>query len=327
MLIYNNCPLYNLKSKKNLKYLLKITDNRMLNQKYVASLVEPYIDLSGKPRLIEPPKQELKIIQQRIKKMLSKIDVPINVFSGIKGRSYVDNARFHMSGKPKYLFKIDLTAFFPSIKREKVYKFFLNNLACSSDVACVLTNFTTIDISKSSARNLESIYDFLNEKGVKCYNHLISGAPTSQILSYLSNKKMFDEIYSYSISNGIVMTIYVDDIAFSSENKISNKFIKHIFDIVKKYGYKISVNKTKLYTKECPKLITGVIIDKNGQITVKNSIRKAIIEEFKFLKENPYNHESRQRLKGLLTAARQVDRSIYPNIYNFAFNKESRILD
>ena len=61
------CPLYSLKSKKVLKYILSIKDNALLKQDYVALLVEPYIDLTGKPRLIEPPSSELKIIQKRIR--------------------------------------------------------------------------------------------------------------------------------------------------------------------------------------------------------------------------------------------------------------------
>lgn len=320
---YNICPLYKLKSKKNLKYLLKITNNKMFNQKYVASLVEPFIDSLPKHRLLEPPKEELKTIQRRLKELLSTIDIPPNVFSGIKGRSYADNARFHVDNEPTNLFKIDLTAFFPSISRETVYNFFLNDLLCSPDIACILTNFTTIDLSYAQSTDITSVYKFLSEeKGITCYNHLISGAPTSQILSYLVNHKMFDELNRYATEYNAKMTIYVDDVTFSSKNKISNKFIKKVFSTVKKYGYKLSLGKLKLYSKSYPKLVTGAIIDECGRLTVKNSMRKQIIAEFEILKENPTNIKSRQRLQGLLTAARQVDRSVYPNIYHFAFKNK-----
>jgi RNA-directed DNA polymerase len=70
---YSNCPLYELQSKKILKYLLGIKNANLLKQEYLASLVEPYIDVTRKPRLIEPPHAELKIIQKRIKTLLSKI--------------------------------------------------------------------------------------------------------------------------------------------------------------------------------------------------------------------------------------------------------------
>lgn len=43
--------------------------------------------------------------------------------------------------------------------------------------------------------------------------------------------------------------------------------------------------------------------------------------EHKYLRNNPTDKKSRQRLRGLVTAARQVDKSAYPNIRKFAFEK------
>ena len=93
---YSDCPLYGLQSKKMLKRLLHIKDSKITKQDYIVSLVSPYIDKSAKPRLIEPPSEELKTVQKRLKSLLSKIVVPDNVFSGVKGRSYADNAKMHI---------------------------------------------------------------------------------------------------------------------------------------------------------------------------------------------------------------------------------------
>ena len=318
---YDNCPLYTLKSKKLLKHLLGVKDNALFKQDYVASLVEPYIDMNGKPRLIEPPRAELKIIQKKIKNMLGKIEVPDNIFSGIKGRSYADNAVFHTDERLRHLFKIDLTAFFPSIKRETVYRFFLEDLLCAPDVAQVLTNFTTIDLSKSQARDIDAVHKFLANKNVKSYNHLISGAPTSQILSYLANHNMFDEMQVISDENNVIMTVYVDDVTFSSDFYISKKFKEKIYDTIKKYEYQVSKKKVKSYSKVYPKLVTGVIIDSEGRLTIKNSLRKKIISEHEHLRNHPDDSVSRQRLRGLITAARQVNKKSYPTIHRFAFEK------
>lgn len=318
---YIDCPLFSLKSKKVLQYSLGIKDNRLLKQDYVASLVEPYIDTNGKPRLIEPPRPELKNIQRRIKNMLGRIVVPDNVFSGIKGRSYADNAFFHTGEHLRYLFKIDLTAFFPSISRETVYRFFHEDLLCAPDIADILTNFTTIDLLKSETQDISAVRQFLKEKNVTCYNHLISGAPTSQILSYMVNHKMFDELQTLADERTITMTIYVDDITFSSESYISPQFKEKVFRIVKKYNYQISKKKVKSYSKLYPKLVTGVIIDATGKPALKNSLSKKIADEHTYLREHPEDYKSRQRLRGLLTAARQVNKTAYPSIYNFAFDK------
>lgn len=304
-----------------LKYLIGIQNTKLFRQDYVVSLVEPYIDTTGKPRLIEPPHAELKVIQKRIKTLLGKIEVPDNVFSGIKGRSYADNALIHKGEHLRYLFKIDLTAFFPSISRETVYRFFSEDLCCAPDIAQIIANLTTIDLTKSNSRNLIAVYQFLELKKIKCRNHLISGAPTSQIMSYLVNHKMFDEMQTLAENSKITMSIYVDDVTFSSEFRISQRFKNLIFNIVRKYNYQISNKKVKSYAKLYPKLVTGVIIDASGNLTIKNSLRKKIAVEHNHLRNEPDDRESRQRLRGLVTAARQVDKSAYPNIRRFAFEK------
>ncbi len=324
-LIYTDCPLYGLKSKKLLKRLLRINNNQMIRQTHIASLVSPYIDKSGKPRLIEPPHEELKIIQKRIKNCLGQIIVPDNVFSGVKGKSYADNARFHIGNNRRNLYKIDLTAFFPSIARDTVYHFFAEDLLCSPDVAQLLTDLTTIDLGKSSAKNIDEIYEFLKRKNVSSYNHLISGAPTSQMLSYLVNHRMFDEMQKLADDNGITMTVYVDDVTFSSENRISKNFRDKIIAIIQKYNYQISRKKVKRYTKLYPKLVTGVIIDTTGNPVLKNSMRQKIIFAYNDLKTNPENADLRMRLRGLLIAARQVNKDAFPTIYKFAFQPNESI--
>lgn len=226
-----------------LKYVLHIKNGNLLKQDYVVSMISPYIDRSKKPRLIEPPQTELKTVQKRIKTLLGKIEVPDNVFSGIKGKSYSDNARQHLGEGTRNLYKIDLTAFFPSISRETVYRFFFEDLCCSPDVTEVLTNLTTIDLKKLDQKCLSEVYDFLAAKGVKCCNHLISGAPTSQILSYLVNHKMFDELQALSDDNDVIMTVYVDDVVFSSEHKISSEFRKTVLSLIRKYNYQVSRKK------------------------------------------------------------------------------------
>lgn len=251
--------------------------------------------------------------------MLYKIPVPDYVFSGIRGRSYADNAFFHAQNGPSFLFKVDLTAFFPSISRELVYNFFRNSLNCSPDIAEILANFTTIDVEKACTHGLPGVKNFLAQKGVTCRNHLISGAPTSQLLSYLVNQTMFDELHILAIKQGIAMTIYVDDITFSSQNRISRRFRAAVLEIIRKHNYQVSKKKTKNYTRHYPKLVTGVIIDANGNPAIKNSLRKKIADEHKKLRECPSDIASRRRLQGLVTAARQVNRAAYPTIRKFAF--------
>lgn len=316
---YTDCPLYGIQSKKMLMYILRIRNEKLLRQDCVVSMISPYISKTGKSRLIEPPRFELKIVQKRIKTLLGKIDIPDNVFSGVRGKSYSDNAKLHLGDSLRNLYKIDLTAFFPSISRETVYQFFRKDLDCSPDVAAILTNLTTVDLTALNEKGLTEVFDFLEKKNVKCFNHLISGAPTSQILSYLVNHKMFDELQELANKFGATMSVYVDDVVFSSEHQISSYFRKSVLKVVQKYNYQISQKKVKGYSKAYPKLVTGVIIDKDGKATIKNSLRRKIKEQYDSLCDNPADKKSRQRLRGLVSAARQMDKSAYPNIRKFVF--------
>ncbi len=309
---YTNCKLYKLQSKKGLNYLLGLTDKAYYRQVFLCANYNVYITKEKKPRLIEAPANDIKKIQSRIKNLLSDIDIPYYVFSGVKGKSYVDNAKLHQGNK--YVFKVDISGFFPCIRRDKVYVFFKNELKTSSDVAEILTNLTTIDLSLCEIGDATSVEKFILEKGITTRNHLVSGAPTSQLLSYFANKEMFDELRKMAEKASMEMTVYVDDVVFSSDKPIKYDFREKVIKVIKKNGYQISTSKVKLYTKDYSKLITGVVIDKNGNLTIRNAMRENILNEIADLKNNPLR--TTERLTGLLIAARQAVPGAYEGLYN-----------
>lgn len=312
---YTESILYGIQSKRALKSLLKISDDSYFDQQFIAGLIRPYIEHKKKDRLIEVPSIKLRVIQTRIKKFFYSIPVNTNVFSGIKGRSYPDNAKIHVGDK--YVYKVDLKAFFPSISREKVYSFFKNSFDLSPDVAEILTNLTTVNLDFAQDKNKDDVDKFLNSKGIKTRNHLISGAPTSQVLSYLVNYTMFNEIQAYCDANGVTFSIYVDDLTFSSDKKILYRFKETIQDIINNHFYRLSKGKSKGYAKGYRKEITGAIIASNGSLILTNSLRYKIINEFKYYSKHTYDDTSKKRLLGLLIAARQVVPNAFPSIYKF----------
>ena len=313
----NNSNLYKQSSKTYLIKLLNIPNKQYLKQSYVAKQISPYIQTSPKPRLIEAPSTQLKKIQRNIKNELNKIIVPDNIFSGVKGKSYIENAKIHRGNK--YVFKIDLTAFFPCITRDTVYSFFIDSLKTSPDVAYILTNLLTIDLSLCDIKDIESVESFLISKKIRTPNHLISGSPASQILSYLVNHNMFDELQSLCDKNNISMSIYVDDITFSSPNVISHKIKEVIYNIISKNIYRLSRSKVKYYTKNYSKLITGAVIASDGKLKIRNALSLNIINEWKHYKNHPDDIQSFNRLKGLIIAAQQSEPNKFQSIYKDAY--------
>lgn len=321
---YTESILYGLESKRLLRYHLRIGNPRLLNQVFVASLIKPYVDRKKhKPRLIEVPDEKLKVIQTRLKDLFSELNYPEYVFSGIRWRSYVQNAKMH-EGK-FFLFKLDLTAFFPSIAREKVFTFFREDFHTSPDVAEILTNFTTIDLDLADIECPVEVDDFMTGKGIKTRNHLISGSPTSPILSYLVNQAMFDHLHDMAERAEIKMSVYVDDIVFTSLHRISRKFRENVRSIIRMNCYRISSKKTKLYRAGNHKKVTGVIINKNGELSIPSSLRMKIIRKLVELKANPDDTLFRKQLRGLLAAARQIEPHAFPSIYAYAYDPAYRI--
>ena len=318
-----NSNLYKQTSKKYLLNLLHIHDKRFLQQQYVSKHISPYIQINPKPRLIEVPSDELKIIQRHIKNELNKIIVPENIFSGVKGKSYIENAKLH--GGNKYVFKIDLSSFFPCISRNTVYNFFTESLKTSPDIACILTNLLTVDLSKCNIEDADSVNDFLISKKIKTSNHLISGSPASQILSYLVNHKMFDTLQEFCNKNGLIMSVYVDDITFSSQHVISHSQKEVIYKVISKNLYRLSRNKVKYYTKNYPKLITGAVISSNGNLKIRNSLSLNIVKEWKHFKYNQQDTQPKARLQGLIIAAHQSEPEKFQNIYNIVRDASSDV--
>lgn len=305
---YKLCRLYGLKSKKTLREWLEIDDSSFFHSKNIAKNYHPYIDnKANKKRLIEVSSKKLNFVQTKILGMLKKLDYPEYLFSGIKGVSFIDNAKQH-SGK-YYTFKIDISKFFPNTSRNKVYNFFKKDLNTSSDVATILTDCTTVDLRNySSDKHHNEIVNFLEEYKIKQIAHLSTGAPTSMLLSFLANRPMFEELNSFCEQRGYIFTVYADDVTMSSINPISYSDRNAIIRIAEKYGHFVSKRKVKYYNTNQSKKITGVVINKNGKICTPNKLlNKTHNKILKYKSKNIDEHEMNS-LKGCVNVAHQIDK-------------------
>ena len=144
--------------------------------------------------VIEAPAKQLKSIQRKLNKEFKKIETPSYLFSGIKGKSFIDNALVHVQNK--YILCVDIHSFYPSTDSKKVLQFYKYSL----EIAKILTELTTFD------------------------GHLPTGAPTSVILAYFAYAKTFEDVYTKAQELNIDMSVYVDDVTFSSLKPIPKTF-------------------------------------------------------------------------------------------------------
>lgn len=308
---FETCELYQIQRKRDLYHLLH-TNKSELNH----ILYEYKVCINDDARLLEKPSEELKKIQKRLLYKLYQLDFPQYIFSGIKGRSSFNNALFHINSK--YMLKLDMSKFFPNTHRNNVYNFFKYKLQMSSDVASLCTDIVTVNYENPKVIVESKVNEFLKLKNIKNTNHLPSGTPTSQILSYLANIDMFNIIIKYVTSHNLVCSIYVDDITISSAYRdITKNEEMQLKNIIQKCGHKISKNKTIRYGKTEYKKVTGFVISPDNKLVIPNKIKSKIKDQSKFVrKKDSIELKEKNKLIGLTNFANLSIEGKYTGLVN-----------
>lgn len=212
---------------------------------------------NGTEREINEPLPSLKEIQYWIlKEILDKVKISPYAKAYIKGRSIKENARFHK--KQKKILSIDLKDFFPSIGFGRILHVF-KKIGYRENVAVMLANL--------------------------CYlkHGLPQGAPTSPALSNIVANTLDNMIVKYVSPQGIRYTRYADDLTFSGDFN-DGDLIKNIERIVKRQGFLINKEKTRIRKRHHRQEVTGIVVNEKMQIarTIRHRIRSDIYYIQKF---------------------------------------------
>lgn len=275
----NQCALYKVTTKRKLAKILCLSTSQFKklieqgDKNYNIFTIHP---VGRKSRTVEQPKKALEQLHLRIFKLLQCISPPDYLYSGVRKRSYVQNAQRHTG--VHNVAKLDIKKYYPSTMKHHVFGFFKDTLLCSPDVAGILATLTT------------------------CNGHVPTGSPLSQHLAFYAHYNMFNKIHALSVAHGITMTCYVDDITFSGK-RLSRSFLFKIKKIIYQRGLKY--HKEHFYTKDIPKLITGVIIKGNNSY-VPNKLNKGIGLGIRNIKTT--TTDDMRSLVGKCNAATQIDK-------------------
>ncbi|EGQ7944619.1 RNA-directed DNA polymerase [Vibrio cholerae] len=243
----NQSPLYKLSSHKKLAACLGLDNEKTLSNILQHGDNNYYVSTLPSGRVIEVPKPQLNRIHRRLNKLLTRIEVPDYLNSGVKGRSNVKNAQDHI-GELAVL-KLDIQNFYQSVTQQQIARCFVKSFACPKDVAETLSKLCVI------------------------HGHIPTGSSISQSLAFIVNRPVFDHINIYSISKGIRFTCYVDDLTFSGQT-IPKGFSSYITSYLKRNrSYKC--HKMRVYKTLTPKLITGAVVV-GKLLKVKNRHRNQI---------------------------------------------------
>lgn len=216
---------------------------------------------SGGKREISSPKMGIRKMQMQLKSTLEEIYRPRGCVHGyVQNRGIKTNAIKHV--RKKYISKIDLKDFYPSIHFGRVYGMF---------------------------RSAPFLFD---KKVASCLAHICTykkklpaGAPTSPVISNFLCSRMDKELIAFSKENKLFYTRFADDMTFSTNFKKSkytivkkNNYIDKILlkinkgqnfvcsrkirQIINKNGFKVNHKKTKLIGSDSRQMVTGLVVNK-----------------------------------------------------------------
>jgi hypothetical protein len=280
---FKDSPLYNISTKGKLAKLLNIDLSKINKLKNDDNYYVFFIETKGKKRIIETPNDALNLVHTRLSSLLSRIAIPEYVYSGVKGKSHIMNAKEHRGAVPVLI--MDIKNFYPSVTKKSLYYFFHKTMKAATDVAGILAELCTYK------------------------DHLPTGSRISMPLAFWANYRMYTKLEMLCNKRKVKMSVYVDDLTFSG--KLVNKgLMNDIKRIISDSGLIVHPNKTKLYKAHQPKLITGVIIKKD-KVHVRNAHHKKIYELFterrNSLNNKDLSEKHRKELIGALAAAGQID--------------------
>jgi len=202
-------------------------------------------EIKGKQRHLVMAVESLAPVQRRIlDNVLCRLPVSKHAYGAIKGRGIRKNAIAHFNAA--FLMKLDIRDFYPSIRYQRIYDFFIGQ-ECSPDVARILTLLTT---RKHSLPLGVSTSPFLADQIVRPVDKRISGLAKANKLNY---------------------TRYVDDIAISGRFDLG-EIADIVFQIIKQAGFRIKRSKLEMYRPDDGKerVITGVRVE-NGRISARQA--------------------------------------------------------
>ncbi len=241
-----------------------------------------------KGRLVYEPSPYLKKLQSKVNDLLSRLEKPIWLQGGIKKRSNLTNSKRHIHSH--YFLVLDIKKFYEHCHREYIYLYFKNKMLMSSDCSKIMTDICTF-------------------KG-----KLVTGSPSSVLISFFSYQDMFMEVCSL-LNEDQILSVYIDDITISSVFPIEDpNILKDKIDrILKKYGHSLNLEKSRYLGKTSFKKITGVVVTPDNELRVSNKHRKKIIDGIRNI-DKTEDHKEISKLSGRLAYVGRIETNIFLNI-------------
>lgn len=211
----------------------------------------------GSPRYCFDAFAQLKVIQGRINtRLLHRVQLPVYLTGGIKGRSHLDNASLHAGSQ--FTISEDIQGFFPSASSDLVFDIWFGFFGFAPEVANLLTGLTTKD------------------------GCLPEGARTSTNLANLVFWRSEPTVYEQLAAMGLRYSRHVDDVTISSrrvpDKHVISSAVSTIAGTVLKRGMRLKRKKHRISFSGQRREATGLLIDRDGALPseIRNSVRSQV---------------------------------------------------
>lgn len=167
-----------------------------------------------KQRIVVNVTGQMRKFQERLQRslFLPCLKPSHHSHGGVRCRSIKTNAAAHRESS--FLFKTDISNFYPSVHHTRVYRFFTSKMGCSPDVARALTRICTYR------------------------HHLALGLITSPIIADQILRDVDNRIAAACKQNNLIYTRYVDDVSISALFDLrKSNFAELIESILSEHGF------------------------------------------------------------------------------------------
>ena len=220
-------------------------------------------------RLIEAPKQHLKLLQRQIlKDILNPIPAHPTANGFVQSRSILTFASPHAD--KRVVLRMDIENFFPSISAARVNAFF-RTAGYPEPVAERLAALCTHSVPNafwkaSSQLGPQERFTFKSLYGKP---HLPQGAPTSPALANLCAYRLDSRLQGLAQAADATYTRYADDLAFSGDQSFARhaeSFSHRVGAILLEEGFRVHHRKTRIMREGVRQQLAGLVVNRHPNI-------------------------------------------------------------
>lgn len=243
-------------------------------------------------RTIEQPSKEVKLLQRwLVRRLFDPLPTHPSAHAYVKGKSILTNASLHR--KSRYLSRLDLKDFFPSLRR--------------SDVESLLkSSHAKVGGRRLTEKDIQIVCSLVCR-----FERLTIGAPSSPTIC---NKLMYNldgRLSKIAAEHGAIFTRYADDLYFSSTQRLVLYTVCREAEnaISTSASPRLTINKLKTFHASHKRrmAVTGLILTTERKVSLGRDLKRKIRVVAHRASIGKIKNEELSWLRGMIAFAASIE--------------------